>query len=183
MDYYTYAYLREDKTPYYIGKGKRRRAYDKYHKINLPPENRILILKRNLSNEEAVKHEKYMIAIFGRKDLGTGILHNKTEGGDGTPGRKDSIETCEKRRKSLKGLKHSEESKKNMSKGRMGMKLSEEHKKAISYGLTGCKRSEETKKKMSESAKKRGNNRKGTKHTEETKEKMRQAALKRRNNK
>lgn len=25
-----------------------------------------------------------MIAVFGRKDLGNGIIHNKTNGGDGS---------------------------------------------------------------------------------------------------
>jgi hypothetical protein len=43
-------------------------------------------LKRNLTEEEAFKHEIYMIAIFGRKDNGTGILINLTNGGDGVPG-------------------------------------------------------------------------------------------------
>jgi hypothetical protein len=87
-NYYTYAYLREDRTPYYIGKGKERRAYIKNRKGAKPPKNknRIIILKNNLTEEEAFKHEIYMIAVFGRKDLETGILHNKTNGGDGTSG-------------------------------------------------------------------------------------------------
>ena len=89
MYYYTYAYLREDKTPYYIGKGYGRRAYKKSKKqgINLPKDkSRIIFLKQNLTEEEAFKHEIYMIAIFGRKDLGTGILRNKTNGGEGASG-------------------------------------------------------------------------------------------------
>jgi len=89
MIYYTYAYLRKNKKPYYIGKGKGNRAYEisnhKTHGIYVPPKNRIIILKNNLTEEEAFKHEKYMIAVFGRKDLGTGVLYNKTDGGDSPP--------------------------------------------------------------------------------------------------
>ena len=87
--YYTYAYLHEDKTPYYIGKGKSNRAYKKHQKgINVPKdETKILILKQNLTEEEAFKHEKYMIAVFGRKDLGNGILYNKNAGGNGSSGK------------------------------------------------------------------------------------------------
>jgi len=106
-DYYTYAYLREDGTPYYIGKGKGNRAWDDRHRrgAKTPKDkNRILILKRNLSNEEAVKHEIYMIAVLGRKDLGTGILWNFTDGGDGTPGRVSSEKT---RKKLSEGVKRS----------------------------------------------------------------------------
>jgi hypothetical protein len=84
MNYYTYAYLREDGTPYYIGKGKRDRIYSKNRRVKPPKDkSRIIFLKQNLTEEEAFKHEIYMIAVFGRKDLGTGILRNLTDGGDG----------------------------------------------------------------------------------------------------
>jgi hypothetical protein len=88
MIYYTYAYLREDRTPYYIGKGKGNRAYRRSKTDIKPPKDksRILILKKNLTEEESFKHEIYMIAVFGRKDLGTGILHNRTNGGEGSYG-------------------------------------------------------------------------------------------------
>ena len=88
MEYYTYAYLREDRTPYYIGKGQGNRAYRRSKKDIKPPKDksRIIYLKQNLTEEEAFKHEIYMIAVFGRKDLGTGILHNRTDGGDGVSG-------------------------------------------------------------------------------------------------
>ena len=83
--FYTYAYLREDRTPYYIGKGEGRRIYKKRKNGINPPKDksRIIFLKQNLTEEEAFKHEIYMIAVFGRKDLKTGILHNRTDGGDG----------------------------------------------------------------------------------------------------
>jgi hypothetical protein len=88
IHYYTYAYLREDRTPYYIGKGKGNRAYGRRYKGIKPPKDksRIIYLKQNLTEEEAFKHEIYMIDVFGRKDLGTGILHNRTDGGDGASG-------------------------------------------------------------------------------------------------
>ena len=86
--FYTYAYLREDKTPYYIGKGEGNRAYVKHQKgISVPKDkSRIIFLKQNLTEEEAFRHEIYMIAVFGRKDLGTGILRNLTDGGEGSSG-------------------------------------------------------------------------------------------------
>jgi lambda repressor-like predicted transcriptional regulator len=93
MEYYTYAYLREDGTPYYIGKGKGKRAYRKHWRsksrggyFNPPEKDKILILKKNLTEDEAYKHEMYMIEILGRKDLGTGILRNMSDGGKGGKG-------------------------------------------------------------------------------------------------
>ena len=82
-EYYTYAYLREDGTPYYVGKGTGNRAYQKHSGHTVPPKNRILFLKKNLTEGEAFKHEMYLIDVLGRKDLGTGILWNRTEGGAG----------------------------------------------------------------------------------------------------
>ena len=49
---------------------------------------RIILLKKNLSEWEAWRHEIYMISVFGRKDLGTGILRNRTNGGEGSSGLK-----------------------------------------------------------------------------------------------
>ena len=96
--FYTYAYLREDRTPYYVGKGSGNRIKYRQRSDIKPPKDksRIIFLKQNLTEEEAFKHEKYMIAVFGRKNLGTGILHNKTDGGDGSSGWIASDETREK---------------------------------------------------------------------------------------
>jgi len=171
--FYTYAYLRKDSTPYYIGKGVGNRLYVKHQKgIKLPNDkNRIIFLKQNLTEEEAFKHEKYMIAVFGRKDLGTGILHNRTDGGEGHSN--PSLETIEKRVKQLKGKKRSEKIKKKMSdaaKGRSnywlkGIPRSEETKQKISKATKGILRTEKTKQNISKALK-------GKPKSENTKEKF-----------
>ncbi len=117
MEYYTYAYLRKDKTPYYIGKGSGMRAWVKGDRVTpKPSHDRILVLKTGLTEEEAFKHERYMIAIYGRKDLGTGILRNMTDGGDGMSGHKQTEKTKAKRRGP--GKPHTEETKKKISASR-----------------------------------------------------------------
>jgi hypothetical protein len=109
-NFYTYAYLREDGTPYYIGKGKENRAYISIGRnCKNPPENRILFLKENLTEEEAFRHEMYMISVLGRKDNNTGILRNLTDGGEGTSGRVVGEETRRKMSKSQTGREISEE--------------------------------------------------------------------------
>lgn len=103
-EYYTYAYLREDGTPYYIGKGKLNRAFRK-HSVGTPPKDRILFLKRNLTEEQSFNHEMYMIKVLGRIDLGTGILENKNAGGNGSSGKIYSQEEREKIRRDVLGRK------------------------------------------------------------------------------
>jgi len=87
-EYYVYLYLREDATPYYVGKGKDNRAFQKHGKrLKLPSDkSRIVFYAENLTEDEAFALEKELIAKYGRKDNGTGILRNLTDGGDGTSG-------------------------------------------------------------------------------------------------
>ena len=79
---YVYAYLREDTTPYYIGKGVGNR-YKEKHNVVVPSDDRIKFIKTNLTDHEAIALEIELIAKYGRKDLGTGILRNMTDGGEG----------------------------------------------------------------------------------------------------
>jgi hypothetical protein len=199
MNYYTYAYLREDGTPYYIGKGKGRRAYSHCRAIPRPPEERILILKRGLTEEEAFKHEVYMIAVFGRINKTTGILRNLSDGGEGPSGYVRSEEAKQKvadfhrgRKRSEKTRKllseraknrgkinrkpHTEEAKQKMSKSHSGKKLSEETRNKIGAANKGKIFSEETKEKLKVARAKQTPPTLGKKHSPEAIQKMKQSA-------
>lgn len=134
-NFYVYAYLRSADsvtasadTPYYIGKGKDRRAWNKKHNVSLPcDKSKIVILKENLTDQDAKNLEIELIKLYGRKDIGTGILYNRTDGGEGNLGRIVTPEHKEKQSLALLG---------RISKLK-GRTLTEEHKKKISLGNKG----------------------------------------------
>ena len=114
--FYVYAFLREDGSPYYIGKGQGNRAWKKRRR-NSPPtdSSRISILKETLTETEAFDEEIRLITFYGRKDLGTGCLINLTDGGDGPSGCKRSQEYRDKISEAMIGKHHTQESLDKMS--------------------------------------------------------------------
>ncbi len=173
--FYTYLWLREDGTPYYVGKGTNNRAYVRHRMGNAPPKDRV-ILQEHPSEQDAWDAEMFLIDYYGRKDLGTGCLINRTDGGEGG-GVNPSEATREKQRTSHLGHKAStetrqrmsrsqvkrcsggenhwtrkpgyEESIRKMSAARMGRTLSDETKAKISAARLGHETSEETRMKIS----------------------------------
>ena len=90
--YYVYAYLRNTDsktakagTPYYIGMGSKNRAFSKHHNSIPLPKNKkhIVILENNLTQIGAYSLERRYLKWYGRKDLKTGILINRSGGGPG----------------------------------------------------------------------------------------------------
>lgn len=168
--FYTYLWLREDGSPYYIGKGTSDRAFIE-HRVGRAPSRDRIILQKFDSEEDAFFAEKFLICLYGREDLGEGKLLNLTDGGEGAVHslevRKRTSETH--RRLGIKppsrlGCKTSLETKIKISislKGHKAAVLTEEQRckhSEFMRGKThhkGFKNSEESKLRMSEAAKNR----------------------------
>jgi hypothetical protein len=107
--FYTYLWLREDGTPYYVGKGSGNRAFTSWsHGVHKPVTKERIIVQEFDSEEDAFEAEKFLISYYGRLDLGTGCLRNLTDGGENPPshfGRKKTEEHKRKISEAQKGPK------------------------------------------------------------------------------
>jgi hypothetical protein len=96
-----------------VGKGKKHRAFRKTGPKDI---SNVVLIKTGLDEQTAFAIERFWIKVYGRKDIGTGILINRTDGGDNPPesqkGKKMTKwtpETREKMKKRVpwnKGLKN-----------------------------------------------------------------------------
>lgn len=166
--FYIYAYIRSEDsktskagTPYYIGKGRGDRAWKKTKRDKvLPPKDstNIVVMECKLTEIGSLSLERFYIRWYGRKDNGTGILLNKTDGGDGlsggTPWNKGkkgiySEDHLRKISETSKNRVFSKECRERMSRKRKGQKpwnkgikmrpKTEEDKIKISERRTGIK--------------------------------------------
>jgi len=82
--WFVYCYLRTNSNrPYYIGLGSRPDRMTARHSCKVPNDwTRIRVLRQGLTREEAQQWEIFYIQRFGRKDLGTGCLMNRKDGGE-----------------------------------------------------------------------------------------------------
>jgi len=167
--YYVYAYLRSKDsetakagTPYYIGKGKGDRAIRRHLGVTVPSNrSKIVLIEQNLTNIGACAIERRLISWYGRKDLGTGILLNRTHGADGglggsPKGRVLSERTRKKLSEAGKNRIHTVETKEKIRSAKLGktrLPFSKEWLENLAKAQKRKKRkphTEETKQKLSE---------------------------------
>lgn len=169
--FYTYLWLRSDGTPYYVGKGKWRGhrfvGQERAFRKGCPPASQIIV-ESHESQADAFFAESFLIGFYGRIDLGTGCLRNRTNGGEGLAGllrsatHKSRISAALSRRKSGNPVKHYDpirHSQLMTGEGNplYGVKRSfdETWRAKLSAGKTGRTISEETRARMKASALKR----------------------------
>jgi hypothetical protein len=154
--FYVYLFLREDGTPYYVGKGCGRRQHRPRRKGIRPPADpaRNIRILDGMSEEDAFAWEKLLIARYGRKVDGTGILRNVKEGGEGGS-----------------GLRHTDETKQAISVTHKGVTKTAKHRARLSTALTGLPKTHEHRQALSLSKK----GRPGHAHTDESRAKIGEA--------
>ena len=157
MDYEVYEhYLPGSVTPFYVGMGKKGRSQDRKRRSDWWKRYvekyglEVKIIKEGLTKEEAILLEKQFISEYGRINIGTGILINLTDGGEGTVNIVRSEITRKKLSEAQKKNKHSEEVKQKIRNSRIGKLHSDNTRNKISSSMKGKTHSEQTKQKLRE---------------------------------
>jgi hypothetical protein len=127
--FYVYVFLRSKDsahgakgTPYYVGKGHGNRAFSFQRKGAPRPQDNscISFVQEGLTEQEALSLERYCILLYGRIDIGTGILRNLTDGGDGVCGLVFSEDVIEAMRIRNTGKQLSNETKRRIGLANKG---------------------------------------------------------------
>lgn len=178
-DFYVYAWLRPCGAPFYIGKGLGRRAQTM--KRHNPMFMRIVAKIRRgggvprvvrwqdgLLEADAFRLECAYIKLFGRRDNGTGVLANMTDGGEGGAGHAKTEDAKRRIRLSNLGQKRTPESCEKIGAAKRGITLTDEHRAKIAKSTAISLSRSEVRSKISASL--IGNRRRaGVPHTDETK--------------
>lgn len=137
--YYIYSYVNNNK-PYYIGKGKGRRAHTQQnHYVPVPETDNIHIISHFDNNTSALIREWEMISLLQLKSEG-GMLDNKVKGCCPPDRTGTTFTLTEEQKQKLRKPKNyartAEHSEKIAVQNR-GKKHTEEHKRKISKRLRG----------------------------------------------
>ncbi|TET11561.1 MAG: hypothetical protein E3J82_05530 [Candidatus Thorarchaeota archaeon] len=171
MNFYVYHYCDpESRTPFYIGKGKGRRAFCHLNNCNRPCDSNystlfyrklrkmlsagakpiIKIVKDRLGEKEAFDLEASDIKRIGRRNLGEGPLTNLTDGGEGASGHRHSEESKLKMREAILGTVRSKKTRQRMREANLGRKHTEEAKLRMSNSHLGTTLSKAHRRKIGE---------------------------------
>lgn len=164
--HYTYGLCKANGELFYVGIGKLRRifahesdvkrgyVYNKLKARIINKEEHLLYVIFLISNnrDSCLKMEAAAIKKFGRRDIGTGVLSNLTDGGEAGPN--GCVYSEERRLKQIDTLKISAPKIANTLKERY-ISLSVEEQKEIYSRLDGHRNNEKARKKIGENSKER----------------------------